>query len=52
MIWHNAALVRVDKMPPLTDLTGDKKEQVQGIDEDAILAGLKRFAVDGGKNGG
>jgi hypothetical protein len=41
--WHIAALGRVKDMPSLTQMLGEKKEQVQGIDEAAILGMLQRL---------
>mgnify|MGYP006921294429 CR=1 FL=1 len=45
LIWHQAAMIRsTEKMITLAKLMGEENEQVQVIDEDGILAMLKRKA--------
>lgn len=50
LMWHGAALERVDKLPPLSNFLSVKKV-VKGIDEAAILARLKQYQLQRDKDG-
>jgi hypothetical protein len=42
LMWNTAALHRIDKLPPLAEVMGDKKP-VKGIDERAIKERMKAY---------